>query len=135
MYCTSSQGNTYVMNHFHLHRKHLYIFNHDHLEKSTAWRKASPSFIYTLHPTQSNDHSPFTSIPLSSPEDSPESYPQTLIKITIFQRLQLSTPSNTCYLLYDILFEVIHMWIMIIGYKYRRILIRLYPLQLRFTSF
>lgn len=44
MYCTSLQGNTYVMNHFHLHRKHLYTFNHVHLEKSTLTHFASPSF-------------------------------------------------------------------------------------------
>ena len=44
MYCTSLQGNTYVMNHFHLHRKHLYTFNHVHLEKSTLTH-FTPSFI------------------------------------------------------------------------------------------
>lgn len=50
MYCTSSQGNTYVMNHFHLHRKHLYIFNHEHLEKSTASLLPPFSFLMPIPP-------------------------------------------------------------------------------------
>lgn len=109
MYCTSLQGNTYVMNPFHLHRKHLYIFNHVHLEKSTVKLRHSPSFSYafqrpTLILIQHGFFLPDTT------QKNKKVIPNFLFTLVPFIHFGLSTFGyQTVIHLY--LFEVIHMWI------------------------